>query len=154
MYRYLRNLRHYEYRHYRYTHAKGVMAKTFAMLPYVYRKVRYYHLSQKYRVCVVPNTAGPGLRMVHSQGGVILNAHSIGHHCIVSTGVVIGNKGAKENVATIGDNVELCVGCKVIGKVNIGNNVVVAPNSVVVKDVPDNCVVSGVPAVIIKQRNQ
>ena len=34
---------------------------------------------------------------------------------------------------------------------NIGNNVIVAPNSVVVKDVPDNCVVSGIPAKIIKK---
>ena len=154
MFKYLRNLRYYEYYHYQYSNAKGVVDKASSVLPFIYRKVRYYHLSQKYRVCVVPNTTGPGLRLVHSQGGIILNAHSIGHHCVVSTGVVVGNKGAKEHVATIGDNVELCMGCKVIGKVNIGSNVIVAPNSVVIKDVPDNCVVSGVPAVIIKQRNQ
>ena len=46
--------------------------------------------------------------------------------------------------------VELTLGCKVIGGITIGNNVIVAPNSVVVKDVPDNSVVSGVPARTIK----
>ena len=54
-------------------------------------------------------------------------------------------------MATIGDHVSLLIGSKVIGKVTIGNNVVIAPNSVVIKDVPDNCIVSGVPAKIIKQ---
>lgn len=53
-------------------------------------------------------------------------------------------------IAEIGDNVELAVGCKVIGRIKIGNNVIVAPNAVVVKDVPNNAIVGGVPATIIK----
>lgn len=53
-------------------------------------------------------------------------------------------------IAEIGDNVELAVGCKVIGRIKIGNNVTVAPNAVVVKDVPNNAIVGGVPATIIK----
>lgn len=53
-------------------------------------------------------------------------------------------------MAVIGNNVDLTVGCKVIGGVHIGNNVIVAPNSVVVKDIPDCAVVSGVPARILK----
>ena len=64
---------------------------------------------------------------------------------------MVGTKQTFDNVPTIGDNVEMTVGAKIIGKVSIGNNVVIAPNSVVVKDVPDNCVVSGVPAKIIKK---
>lgn len=46
---------------------------------------------------------------------------------------------------------EIALGAKIIGKVSIGNNVIIAPNSVVVKDIPDNCVVSGIPAKIIKK---
>lgn len=53
-------------------------------------------------------------------------------------------------MAVIGCNVDLCIGCKVIGDVHIGNNVIVAPNSVVVKDIPDNVIVSGIPAQILK----
>lgn len=55
-------------------------------------------------------------------------------------------------IATIGDNVKLSTGSMVIGKVTIGNNCVVAPNAVVTKSEPDNCIVGGVPAKIIKFR--
>lgn len=47
---------------------------------------------------------------------------------------------------------EIAVGAKVIGNVHVGNNVVIAPNSVVVKDVPANAIVSGIPAKIIKMK--
>lgn len=50
----------------------------------------------------------------------------------------------------IGDNVKIGTGAKIIGGVTVGNNVFIGANAVVVKDVPDNCVVGGVPAKIIK----
>lgn len=53
-------------------------------------------------------------------------------------------------MAVIGNNVDMTIGCKIIGGVTIGDNDIIAPNSVVVKDVPDNAIVSGVPAKIIK----
>ena len=52
-------------------------------------------------------------------------------------------------MAIIGNNVDMTIGSKIIGGVTIGNNVIVAPNSVVVKNVPDNAVVSGIPAKIL-----
>lgn len=52
-------------------------------------------------------------------------------------------------VPIIGDNVMLFSGCKILGDVKIGNNVVVGANAVVVKDVPDNAVVAGVPAKVL-----
>ena len=85
-------------------------------------------------------------------GGIKINCISIGNYCTLNLGVLVGNNHHnQEERAIIGDNVNLTTGCKVIGKVKIGNNVVVAPNSVVIKDIPDNCVVSGVPATIIKK---
>lgn len=56
------------------------------------------------------------------------------------------------NVPQIGDNVYLCSGSRVIGKVNIGNNVVIAPNSLIIKDVPDNAVMVATPATILKYK--
>ena len=53
---------------------------------------------------------------------------------------------------TIGNNVEIAVGAKVIGNVTVGDNAVIAPNSVVIKDVPANAIVSGIPAKIIKMK--
>ena len=48
----------------------------------------------------------------------------------------------------------MTTGCKVVGKITVGNNVIIAPNSVVVKDVPDNAIVSGIPAKILKFKEQ
>jgi len=75
----------------------------------------------------------------------------VGKNCLITPEVVIGTKHTFDNVPTIGDNVEIALRAKIIGKVSIGNNVVIAPNLVVVKDIPDNCVVSGIPAKIIKK---
>ncbi len=75
----------------------------------------------------------------------------MGEWCTVTGGVVVGNRGSQQNRPTIGNNVSLTLGCKVIGLIHIGDNVIVGPNSVVVKDVPANSVVSGIPARIIKQ---
>lgn len=50
----------------------------------------------------------------------------------------------------IGDNVSLGANVTIMGGVHIGNNVVVGAGSVVVKDVPDNCIVAGNPARIIR----
>ena len=70
---------------------------------------------------------------------------------MANAGVIVGNNSRCE-MAVIGNNVDLAVGCKMIGGVQTGDNVIVAPNSVVVKDVSDNAIVSGVPAIILKMR--
>lgn len=74
----------------------------------------------------------------------------MGDYCIVNSGAMIGNKNGDENRATIGNHVEITLGAKIIGKVTIGDYAIVAPNSVVIKDVPPYGVASGVPAKIIK----
>lgn len=52
--------------------------------------------------------------------------------------------------SVIGDNVYISPGVKIVKPVRIGNNVTIGANAVVNKDIPDNCVVAGVPAKIIK----
>lgn len=85
-------------------------------------------------------------------GGVIINAQSVGNYCTANAGVIVGDNNRGEK-AVIGDWVDLSIGCKVIGGVSIGDNVIVAPNSVVVKDVPANAIVTGIPAKILKYQS-
>ena len=102
-------------------------------------------LGYKYQLMIPLSTCEKGLKVNHLGGGIFLNANKIGKNCTVTSGVVFGKKGEDDyNRPIIGDNVEVTLGAKIIGRVNVGDNVVVAPNSVVVKDVPNNAVISGI----------
>jgi len=97
---------------------------------------------------------GPGLYIGH-YGGIIVGAHiTIGRNCNISQGVTIGvtNRGKRAGYPTLGDNVYVAPGAKVIGGIWIGHDVAIGANSVVVCDVPDNAVVVGVPARVISLR--
>ena len=78
----------------------------------------------------------------------VLNADRIGCNFTCAHCTTLGKKDNKRPV--IGDNVTLGANAIIIGGVIIGNNVVVGAGSVVVKDVPDNAIVAGNPAKIIK----
>lgn len=83
---------------------------------------------------------------------IFVNSNAIiGKNCNLSQGVTIGksNRGGNQGSAIIGDNVYIAPGVKIVGHVNIGNNVAIGANCVVTKDIPDNAVVVGIPAKII-----
>jgi len=96
---------------------------------------------------------GKGL-VIHNLFGAFLMPERIGENCIVFQGVLVGHVrhvGGRRPAPSIGDNVFLGAGCKVLGNVRIGNNVVVGANSLVIASVPDNCTVLGVPARIVSR---
>jgi len=94
---------------------------------------------------------GPGLFINHGFATGI-SAKSIGKDCRISQQVSIGF--LDEDAPTIGDNVTIDAGAIIIGKVHLGNHSHVGVNSVVLKDVPENCYVFGVPARIYTEKQE
>jgi serine O-acetyltransferase len=95
-----------------------------------------------------------GLYLPHYGLIVVHQKAKIGSHCTIGQGVTIGIAGRdeKKGVPEIGNYVYIAPGAKIIGKIKIGNNVMIGANAVVTKDVPDNSVVAGVPARIISNK--
>jgi serine O-acetyltransferase len=97
---------------------------------------------------------GPGFFLPHTSGTVI-GAAKIGENVTIYQNVTLGAKYADmawcvEKRPTIGDNVILGAGCKVLGAAHIGAGSVVGANSVVLDDVPENSLVVGIPGCIVK----
>ena len=101
---------------------------------------------------IPPNTIGPGLTIWH-WGPIIVNGNAfIGENCTIRPDVVIGYKDRNGTAPIIGNNVTINSGSRIIGNgIVVGDNVIIAPGAVVTKSIPSNCVVAGIPAIVIKQ---
>ena len=89
---------------------------------------------------------GEGFRLLHDGARVIVSNVEIGKDCAIGINVVIGYCCTKEQewvVPKIGDRVYIGHNSSIVGNVNIGNDVLIAPNTYVNKDVPDNSIVIG-----------
>ncbi|WP_300021565.1 DapH/DapD/GlmU-related protein [uncultured Maribacter sp.] len=145
IYKYQRTLRYVEY----YKNS-GESKLLYLFYFFIYKRLCY-----KLKIDIKPNNMGPGLRIYHLGSLIRIKTNCIiGKNCSLQPGVVIGNKNLEDDgsFVRVGDNSFFGLGSKVFGEVNLGHNVVVGANSVVVKNVPNNSVVSGIPAKIIKTR--
>lgn len=110
------------------------------------------HHQIKYGFQIYPETQiGAGFYLGH-WGAVVINPKTkIGRNCNVAQGVTIAqaNRGKKEGVPTIGNEVWIGPNAVLVGNITVGNNVLIAPNAYVNFDVPNDSVVTGNPATII-----
>ena len=98
-------------------------------------------------------TIGNGLFIDHGMGVVIGETAIIGDNVTLYQGVTLGGTGKEKGKRhpTVGNNVVIGAGAKVLGNIRIGDNSYIGSNAVVIKDVPDNSTVVGVPGRITKQ---
>jgi serine O-acetyltransferase len=111
--------------------------------------------SIRYGISISPDTKiGPGFYIGHFGGIVVNEAAVIGNNCNLSHGVTIGqlNRGPAAGCPTIGDNVYIGPGAKIVGRIHIGDGAAVGANAVVVNDVPPRTSVGGVPARVISDK--
>ncbi len=148
IYKYIRHLRYVEY----YKKAKGVISKMLFLWHFLW----YKRLGFKLRITIYPNTVGPGFRIYHVGDFIHVGPNvMIGKNCTMLPGVVFGNKTEEQTneIVTVGNNCYFGLGVKIFGAVTIGNNVTIGAMSVVTHDIPDNVVVAGIPAKIIKYKS-
>lgn len=96
---------------------------------------------------------GRGLFIDHGMGVVIGETSVIGDNVLLYQGVTLGGTGIEKGKRhpTIGNNVVIGAGAKILGNITVGENSYIGANAVVIKDVPANSTVVGVPGRITRQ---
>ena len=127
--------------------------KLFIFYPIAF--VGRYLIGKKHGLDILPQTKiGLGFRMIHPIGISINPESIIGNNVNIYKGATIGFSERKnKGTPSIGNNVQIGINSTVVGKVKIGDDVLIAPNSFINKDVPSHSVVIGSPAVIIPKED-
>lgn len=97
---------------------------------------------------------GRGFFIDHGMGVVIGETSEIGENCLLYQGVTLGGTGKEKGKRhpTLGNNVVVGAGTKILGAITVGNNVILGANSVILKSVPDNSICVGVPGRITRKK--
>lgn len=142
----------------------GVKAVRYYRIAHWFYKRKHYFiarfLSQRARkitgIEIHPGAEiGRGVFIDHGMGVVIGETTVIGDNCTIYQGVTLGGTGKDKGKRhpTIGNNVVIGCGAKVLGPFRVGDNSKIAANAVVLSEIPDDCTVVGVPGRIVKKNN-
>ncbi len=99
---------------------------------------------------------GRGLFIDHGMGVVIGETSIIGENVTLFQGVTLGGTGKEKGKRhpTLGNNIVVGAGAKILGNITIGDNVNIGSNAVVIRDVPANSTVVGVPGRVVRQEGK
>lgn len=99
---------------------------------------------------------GQGVFIDHGMGVVIGETAIVGDYSLIYQGVTLGGTGKEigKRHPTIGKNVVVGAGAKVLGNINLGDNVRIGASSIVLRDVPADCTVVGIPGRIVSKSGE
>ena len=99
---------------------------------------------------------GRGVFIDHGMGVVIGETAEVGDNCVIYQGVTLGGTGKDRGKRhpTLGDNVMVGAGAKILGPFRVGDNSKIAANAVVLEEIPPNSTAVGVPARIVRREGQ
>jgi len=141
---------------YRFGHARFVIRNKIVRAPWTIAYIILNKLVEIFCGICIGGDARIGRRLSIEHHGCIVvhGATVIGDDCMIRHGVTIGNTGMDDPLGapSIGDRVQMGAGAKILGRIRVGNDVIIGANAVVIQDVPDFAVVGGVPARILKIR--
>ena len=112
---------------------------------------------RKYGIEIHPAAQiGNGVFIDHGMGVVIGETAIVGDNCTIYQGVTLGGTGKDKGKRhpTLGNNVLVGCGAKLLGNFSVGDNAKIAANAVVLSDVPENCTCVGIPARIVRRNNE
>lgn len=113
-------------------------------------RVRLRLMSERLGFEIPRGVFGPGLSIAH-HGTITVNGEAVvGRNCRIDTQTTIGD--VRGEAPTIGDDVYIGSGARILGGVRIGDEVAIGANAVVIEDVPDRVTVGGIPARVISRR--
>ena len=100
-------------------------------------------------------TLGAGILIDHGMGVVIGETAELGDRITIYHGTTLGGTGKEKGKRhpTVGNNVVIGAGSKVLGNIKIGSNSKIGANSVVINDVPEGATVVGIPGRVVKINN-
>ncbi|MFW6357615.1 MAG: serine O-acetyltransferase [Chroococcales cyanobacterium] len=98
-------------------------------------------------------TIGKGVFIDHGMGVVIGETAIVGDYCLIYQNVTLGGTGKQigKRHPTLGKNVVVGAGAKILGNIRVGDHVRVGAGSIVLRDVPDNCTIVGIPGRIVSR---
>ena len=119
-------------------------------------KIPFRISSQNHGIDISPKTSiGPGFYVGHAWGITINPRAILGKNINIHKGATIGrtNRGQLKGVPIIGNNVSIGINATIVGGIHIGDDVMIAPNSYINRDVPSHTVVMGNPAQYFPREN-
>lgn len=125
------------------------------ILKYYYR-YRFHKISQQHGMEILRGTRiGKGLYIGHPYNITVNNYSTLGENINIHKGVTIGqeNRGERRGAPTIGNKVWIGINSTIVGRITIGDDVLIAPNSFVNCNVPSHSIVIGNPCKIIPREN-